>query len=110
MKHGQVFSVAGLGLSAALLALVPSAPAYAQPPPGQPTIQISPEAEKEWERLYDEGRKAAKAGKWAQARDLFLRSWRIRRDFLVAINLGRAELELGKYRDAAEHLAYFTRN
>jgi hypothetical protein len=57
--------------------------------------------------LYEEGRKAAKAGQVQKARELYLRSWRLRHHWQVAGSLGRIELTTGNYRDAAEHLTYF---
>ena len=56
---------------------------------------------------YEDGVKAAKSAQWAKARESFLAAWKIKQHFQIAANLGRAELKLRKYRDAAEHLAFF---
>jgi tetratricopeptide (TPR) repeat protein len=43
------------------------------------------------------------------ARALFLKAWGLKRSYDVAAGLGQAELELGRFRDAAEHLEYCLR-
>jgi hypothetical protein len=58
---------------------------------------------------YEQGIKAAKANQWQKAREAFLRAWELKRHYQIAANLGRAELKLRMYRDAAEHLDYFLR-
>ena len=60
-------------------------------------------------RHYEEGVKAAKSARWNSAYEEFLAAWKLKQHYQIAANLGRAELKLGKYRDAAEHLAYFLR-
>jgi hypothetical protein len=60
-------------------------------------------------RFYEEGVKAADLGQWEKARERLLSSWRIRQHWKVAANLGRAEVRVGKFRDAAEHLTFFLR-
>jgi hypothetical protein len=72
-------------------------------------VVLSPEAVAESARLFDEGLKAADLGQWEKAREHFQGAWRIRHHWKVAVNLGRAELKVGKNRDAAEHLTYFLR-
>ncbi|MEP7121359.1 MAG: hypothetical protein ABJE95_10635 [Byssovorax sp.] len=94
-----------LGLGVALLLLGSSAQAQA---PGTATIAApAPGASPDADQLYEEGRSAAKAGQQEKARELYQRSWRIRQHWLVAGNLGRIELTMSKFRDAAEHLTYF---
>lgn len=70
----------------------------------------SPRAREEASRFYNEGLKAAEAGRWDEARESFLRAWGARKHWQIAANLGRAEIMLKKHRDAAEHLTYFLRN
>lgn len=94
-----------MGLSAALLAL--GQPAWAQPPRKATSATPAPAAPQDADQLYEEGRVAAKAGHLDKARDLYLRSWRLRRHWQVAGSLGRIENETGKFRDAAEHLTFF---
>ncbi|KYF50229.1 hypothetical protein BE04_19905 [Sorangium cellulosum] len=60
-------------------------------------------------RLYDQGVKAANAGRWEKARQLILESFQLEPTAEKAANLGRVELRAGKPRDAAEHLAFFLR-
>ena len=102
MKHMGRCST--LGLCATLLALGPSAQAQV---PRTTSASPAPAPPPEADRLYDEGRAEAKAGHLDKARDLYLRSWRIRKHWQVAASLGRIEHDTGKFRDAAEHLSYF---
>ncbi|WP_437551049.1 PEGA domain-containing protein [Sorangium sp. So ce367] len=60
-------------------------------------------------QLYEEGRQAAAAGKWADAHASFLAAWAIKPHYQIASNLGVACLKLGKHRDAAEYLARYLR-
>jgi hypothetical protein len=60
--------------------------------------------------LYDEGSAAYKQSKWADARASFLAAWGIKMHWQIAASLGDCEVQLGLYRDAAEHLAYALRN
>ncbi|CAN91769.1 hypothetical protein predicted by Glimmer/Critica [Sorangium cellulosum So ce56] len=60
-------------------------------------------------QLYEEGRQAAAAGKWADAHASFLAAWAIKPHYQIASNLGVACLKLGKYRDAAEYLSRYLR-
>jgi len=106
MKRIRACGAAGIGLAAALLVLGPSAPACAQPPPPEAKVRLSPEAEEEGMRLYDEGRKVAGTGQWEKARELFMQAFALKRHYQIAAALGRAEVQLGKYRDAAEHLSW----
>ncbi len=58
---------------------------------------------------FDAGIAARKAGQWDAAYAEFSAAWALSRHPRVAASLGQAELEVGKYRDAAEHLSYFLR-
>lgn len=60
--------------------------------------------------LYDEGIAAYKKSKWAEARASFLAAWSLKKHWQIAASLGDCEAQLGLYRDAAEHVAYFLRN
>jgi hypothetical protein len=60
-------------------------------------------------RHYEDGVKAAKLTLWSRAYASFLAAWKLKQHYQIAANLGRAELKLRKYRDAAEHLTYFLR-
>jgi hypothetical protein len=60
--------------------------------------------------LYDEGVSAYKKGQWAAARASFLAAWSLKKHWQIAANLADTEVELGKYRDAAEHAFYYLGN
>src|SRR6185369_11615173 len=44
--------------------------------------------------------------RWKEAEPLFQQAWALKHSYDIGGNLGIAELKLGKYRDAAEHLSY----
>ena len=60
--------------------------------------------------LFRRGSAAFEAGKLEEARQLFLDSWAIRQTYDVASSLAQVEMQLKRYRDAAEHLAFCIRN
>jgi hypothetical protein len=60
-------------------------------------------------QLYEEGRQAAAAGKWADAHASFLAAWAIKPHYQIASNLGVACLKLGRNREAAEYLTRYLR-
>lgn len=99
-------SIPRMSLCAAVLGLVLSSPALAQPPASAASdTDVSVQAM----QLYNEGLKAAKLSQWDKARTFYLGAWRVQQHWQIAANLGRAEFKVGKHRDAAEHLAYFLR-
>jgi hypothetical protein len=59
---------------------------------------------------YLAGARALDAGRPEEAYHVLLEAWRMKKHPLIAANLGVAELQLGRHRDAAEHLAYFLRD
>lgn len=59
--------------------------------------------------LYQEGIKAADAKNWAGAHAAFLEAFKQSDHYQIAANLGSMEIKLGRYRDAAEHLAVYLR-
>lgn len=69
----------------------------------------STSAQEEAYRLYDEGAAAARAGQREQARSLYSRAWQLHHQWQIAASLGQVELDLGRYRDAAEHLDFAMR-
>lgn len=60
-------------------------------------------------RYYEDGVAAAADKEWVKAYNAFLEAWRLKQHWQIAVNLGQAELRLGKNPDAAEHLAYYLR-
>lgn len=100
-----------ISIFAALGALSLAAPAAAQ------TAQIAPAtpAQKpgsDPERVRDlltRGTEALSANRHEEARSLLSEAFRLKRSYDVAAALGQSELELGKYRDSAEHFEYAIR-
>ena len=69
-----------------------------------------PAADPEYVRdLLTRGTEALSANRNEEARSLLAQAFRLRRSYDVAAALGQAELELGKQRDAAEHLEFAIR-
>lgn len=56
--------------------------------------------------LYGKGNKLYDEGKLAEAEAAYQAAWDVRKSFDLAGNLGDVELQLGQYRDAAEHFSY----
>ncbi|WP_437600360.1 PEGA domain-containing protein [Sorangium sp. So ce590] len=60
-------------------------------------------------KLFKEGVDAFAQSRWADARAAFLAALALNAHYTIRGNLGAAELKLGRYRDAAEHLARYVR-
>ncbi|MGK4002873.1 PEGA domain-containing protein [Sorangium sp. So ce1036] len=101
-KHALMCS---LGVSIALLAPASRAQTSAETPGAAEAEALTDKAR----QLYDEGLAALNQSRWVEAHASFLAAWRIERHYQIASNLGVAELRLGKYRDAAEHLSWYLR-
>ncbi len=86
------------------LAVLPAAVAVAQPTPA------ASDDEAKVRSLYRKAATAFAASKYEEARTLFTEAWQLRRSYDVAAALGQTELELKRYRDAAEHLHYAVQN
>src|SRR4051812_2896716 len=56
--------------------------------------------------LAHKGNDLALKLRWKEAEPLFQQAWALKHSYDIGGNLGLAELALGKYRDAAEHLSY----
>ena len=84
-----------------------SAPAYAEAPSdgGGDAASRTVEAR----RRYQEGNAAMKLDQWERAHEAYLQAWRQRPHWQVAGSLGEVELLLGRFSDAANHLAFFLR-
>ncbi len=62
------------------------------------------------DQQFAAGQAAFDRGDYAAARLAYLNVWTRGRTYDVAANLGQAELEMGLFRDAAEHLSYAIAN
>lgn len=79
--------------------------ASAQPATAPTGTQVNADAQ----QLFADGQGAIKLNQWDKARTLFQGAWRIQQHWKIAAGLGRAELKVGRMRDAAEHLAFALR-
>ncbi|XXY46933.1 PEGA domain-containing protein [Sorangium sp. So ce269] len=95
----------GWGVAMALMAPAAGAQQAATPAVAGETDALTDKAR----QLYEEGRQAAAAGKWADAHASFLAAWAIKPHYQIASNLGVTCLKLGKHRDAAEYLTRYLR-
>jgi hypothetical protein len=69
------------------------------------------EAEREQARhLYDEAIQSGKRGDYRKAKASLVAAWSLIKTWEIAVNLGSAEMRLGQYRAAAEHLAWGIRD
>jgi len=59
--------------------------------------------------LYNEGRDLYARREWAKAHASFLAAWSLKEHWQIGGMLGHCEIELGRYRDAAAHLAFSVR-
>jgi hypothetical protein len=59
--------------------------------------------------LYTEGTKAMDSGRYGEAHAALLAAWSLKQHAQIAANLGAAEVQLGRYRDAAAHLTFYLR-
>ena len=71
------------------------------PPPAAKADQS-----KQAELLLEEGLSEIRARRWSKARTFLLGAFRAQRHWRIAAHLGRVEMELGRMRDAAEHLTF----
>jgi hypothetical protein len=60
--------------------------------------------------LFREGNSHYKEQRWAEARSAYENAWRLKKAHDIAANLAYAEMKLGRWRDAAEHLAFAVKN
>lgn len=97
-----------LFLASWMLAFVPAG-ASAQPAPSASPAAEDPMSDKARE-LFNEGKKLYREGKFGQAEASFEAAWGLALQSKgIAANLGDCELRLGKFREAAEHLAISAR-
>lgn len=88
-----------LSLLVPLVMVLPSL-AYADDPPLVDAGELA-----RADTLFRDANEAYRAKDFAKARSLYLEAFGIKKTFDIAGHLGKAELQLGLYRDAAEHLA-----
>ena len=107
MRRCRTLGVAALGaaLSLAALGAAPT-PAHADPPVSDASAAGGSDVLARAEDHFRTGNLLYGAGAWAQAEVELLAAWALKRTYDVAANLGHTEFQLGKYRDAAEHLAF----
>jgi hypothetical protein len=82
----------------------------AQTEPGPMPARVG-EAERDQARhLYDEAIQYGKRGEYRKAKASLSAAWALLKSWEIAVNLGSAEMRLGQYRDAAEHLTWGIRD
>ncbi|WP_437742507.1 hypothetical protein WMF39_44380 [Sorangium sp. So ce1504] len=105
--------LAALVLSPATGSAAPPAPPQGQPAaPPQATSPAPAQADamsRAARDMFAKGEEAWMQGKYDQCHAWFLAAWSIRPHRQIAGNLAACELKVGRYRDAAEHLAFLTR-
>jgi hypothetical protein len=62
------------------------------------------------DELFERGKVAFEQGDFALAAHAYQKAWELAQSYDIAANLGQAELELGWFREAAEHLTFALRN
>ncbi|MFT3774700.1 MAG: PEGA domain-containing protein [Minicystis sp.] len=110
---GAALTAAGVALSVGVRAQsaeapAPSARVSSTGAPGGHGTKDDPKTI-EARKYYLAGLSAAKLGRWQDAYRAYLSAWTLKRHWQLAGNLGRAELEVGMYPAAVEHLAIFLR-
>jgi hypothetical protein len=59
--------------------------------------------------MFASAKSVFESGRYEEAYGIYVKLWASRQTYDIAANLAQAELELGKRRDAAEHIAYALR-
>ncbi|WP_437980745.1 PEGA domain-containing protein [Sorangium sp. So ce117] len=91
---------------AVAITLVTAAPAVALAAPGGAQDDVMTEKVRE---LHKEGNAHYARGDYERARVAYLAAWALQRRLQIAGNLAEAEMKLGRFRDAAHHLAHYLR-
>ncbi|AUX29208.1 MULTISPECIES: PEGA domain-containing protein [Sorangium] len=99
----RIASVAGF-----LALLSWTAPGRAQPNAAPHEAEVAAMTQQA-RKLFKEGVDAFARDRWAEARAAFLAALSLNPHYTIRGNLGASELKLGRYRDAAEHLARYVR-
>src|SRR5277367_5778545 len=90
-----------------VLAVAQPRAGWAAPPTSTPETEAMTEKARQ---LYDEGLAAFKKGKVAEAHASYLAAWSLNKHWQIAANLADTEIELSKFREAAEHATYYLAN
>jgi hypothetical protein len=98
-------------LAALLLLALPtlSGAAHAQPTRPLPSDPTTSATRSKVEQLFKDGLASEDKGDLLGAYTAYLAAWGLDRKWALAANLGNVEVQLGKHRDAAEHLAFALR-
>lgn len=81
--------------------------ALAQAPrPGAPAAQAGDTGTAAARAAHERGLAARARGDWPAAYAAFVEAWERKHHWEIAVNLGEAEMVLGKYEDAVEHLSF----
>jgi tetratricopeptide (TPR) repeat protein len=88
-----------------LVMLGAPAPAWAE----ENAANASDAATERARKLHMEGDALYESKAYPDAYAAYIAAWALKKHFQIAGNLGDCEIQLGKYRDAAEHLATFIR-
>lgn len=92
------------------LLLSPKTSVAQSQPVAAPVVRVG-EAERDQARaLYDEAIQYGKKGEYRKAKASLSAAWSLIKTWEIAVNLGSAEMRLGRYRDAAEHLTWGIRD
>jgi hypothetical protein len=93
----------------AALILLQAAPLVAQPAGSKVVPGETAEMTDKARELYNAGSDALQKGRWGEAHANLLAAWSLKKHHQIAGNLAAVEVQLGRYREAAEHLAYYLR-
>lgn len=96
-------TVVALAAALSLTAVTPVTPAHAQAP-AKAHAKGAATPEDEVTKLTNDGLKALKTGKAEEARRLLAKAYELRPMYRLAAELGRAEVGVRKFREAAAHL------
>jgi hypothetical protein len=77
--------------------------------PASPTPEATVMTDKA-RQLYEDGLAAIQKSKWLEGRAALLAAWSLNKHWQIAANLAGCEVELGKFRDASEHAAFYLKN
>jgi hypothetical protein len=92
------------------LVLVGTEPTLAAAQTAGATSPASEDAASRADALFKAANEDLAKQKWAEAEAKLLAAFALNRSYDIAANLGNTQYRLGKYRDAAEHLAFAVRS